>query len=111
MNGNDLRRLALALPETEEKSHFGKADFRVRNHVFATLPAEDQGVVKLTPEEQRMVVESEPTVFSPVEGGWGQKGWTRVNLSAADAATLESALRMGWRNAAPASLRKRYGQG
>jgi len=108
MDGNDLRRLALALHETEEKSHFGKADFRVRNHVFATLPAQDQGVVKLTPEEQRMVVESEPAVFSPVEGGWGLKGWTRINLFVADEATLESALRMGWRNAAPASLRKRY---
>jgi len=110
MDGNDLRRLALSLPETEEKSHFGKADFRVRNRVFASLPAPDRGVVKLTPEEQRLLAESEPSVFSPVEGGWGLRGWTRISLSTADEATLESALRMGWRNAAPASLRRRYGE-
>jgi hypothetical protein len=107
MDASDLRRLALSLPETEEKSHFGKADFRVRNRIFASLPAQDQGVVKLTPEEQRMVVEGEPAIFSPVKGGWGDKGWTRIALTAADEATLESVLRMAWRNAAPAALRRR----
>ncbi|WP_309085583.1 MmcQ/YjbR family DNA-binding protein [Chelativorans sp.] len=111
MDGNDLRRLALGLPETEEKSHFGKADFRVRNRVFATLPSPDTGVVKLTPEEQEMLVTSEPAVFSPVKGGWGLKGWTRIALPAADEATLQSALWMGWRNAAPAALKKEYSRG
>ncbi|MCT7377481.1 MmcQ/YjbR family DNA-binding protein [Chelativorans salis] len=107
MDASDLRRLALGLPETEEKSHFGKADFRVKNRIFATLPGDDTGVVKLTPEEQQMVVASEPGVFTPVKGGWGLKGWSQVRLAEADQTTLESALRMAWRNAAPAGLRKR----
>ena len=38
MNATDMRRLSLEMPEAEEKSHFGKADFRVRNRIFATLP-------------------------------------------------------------------------
>jgi hypothetical protein len=31
------RQLALALPESEEKSHFEQPDFRVRNKIFAGL--------------------------------------------------------------------------
>lgn len=107
MNADDLRRLALDLPETEEKSHFGQADFRVRNRIFATLPSQETAVVKLTPEDQQMVVSSEPGIFVPVKGGWGLKGWTQVQLAAADQTTLESALRMAWRNTAPPTLRKR----
>ena len=37
MTPETFRSLALALPGAEEKSHFGKADFRVRNNIFATL--------------------------------------------------------------------------
>ena len=38
MTPADVRKLALGLPEAEEKAHFGKADFRVRNKIFASLP-------------------------------------------------------------------------
>ena len=36
--------------------------------------------------------------------GWGARGWTRVRLAAADAATLESALTMAWQNRTPKKL-------
>ncbi len=87
-----LRRLALQMPEAEEKSHFGKADFRVRNHIFSTLPDADTAVVKLTHEQQEMLTGAEPAIFAPVPGGWGRQGWTRVMLAAADELTLRSAL-------------------
>ena len=104
MTGAVFRRLALAFPEATEKFHFGKADFRVRNKIFATLPDADTGVVKLTREQQQMVETAEPQIFHAVKGGWGRQGWTRVDLVNADAATLESALQMAWRNVAPKSL-------
>ena len=108
MNAADLRRIALALPEAEEKSHFGKADFRVRNRIFATLPDADTAVVKLTREQQEMLTGAEPAIFVPVPGGWGRQGWTRVMLAAADQLTLRSALLTAWRNIAPVSLRKAF---
>ena len=43
-------------------------------------------------------------VFVAVPGGWGERGWTRVRLAAADAATLKSALTMAWQNRAPKKL-------
>ncbi len=104
---DDLRRIALSMPEAEEKSHFGKADFRVRNRIFATLPETGVGVLKLVPDEQAMLAEAAPAIFAPVKGGWGRQGWTRIMLAEADEATLRSAITMAWRNAAPAALKKR----
>lgn len=107
MNADDFRRIALSLPEAEERSHFGKADFRVRNRIFASLPAPDRGVLKLTPGEQAVMSEAEPEIFSPVKGGWGSKGWTAVALDRADEATLLSGLAAAWRNVAPPALARR----
>ncbi|MDQ6432724.1 MmcQ/YjbR family DNA-binding protein [Mesorhizobium sp. LHD-90] len=107
MTADDFRRIALSLPEAEEKSHFGKPDFRVRNRIFATLPPGAHAVLKLTPEEQAMLAGAEPETFQPVKGGWGRQGWTEMDLTAADDATLRSACLMAWRNTAPSSLRKR----
>jgi hypothetical protein len=106
MNADDMRRLARQMPEAEEKSHFGKPDFRVRNHIFATLPDADTAVIKLTREQQEMLTGAEPAIFAAVPGGWGRQGWTRVELAAADELTLKSALLTAWRNVAPPALRK-----
>jgi hypothetical protein len=101
----DLRRLALALPGAEEKSHFDKADFRVRNKIFASLKDDATGVIKLLPEQQAMMAEAEPRVFQPLAGGWGRKGWTKIILAEADEITLKSALQTAWRNVAPKTLK------
>jgi hypothetical protein len=105
---SSFRRLALALPAVVEASHMGHPDFRVGKRIFATLgyPDEAWGMVKLTPEQQGMLVAAEPEIFRPVPGGWGRKGSTNVKLAAADARTLKSALTMAWSNVAPKSLQK-----
>jgi len=63
-------------------------------------------MVKLTPEQQSVLVEAEPTMFRPVPGGWGKQGSTNVRLAEADPATLRSALTLAWTNIAPKSLLK-----
>lgn len=105
-----FRRLALSLPEASEGAHMGHADFRVRNKIFATLGSPDPGwgMVKLTPEQQQILVEAEPAMFKPAAGAWGRGGSTNVRLAAVDAATLESALGMAWRNTAPKSLATKH---
>jgi hypothetical protein len=108
MTAADFRRIALGLPEAAEGAHMGKADFRVRGKVFATLgwPDPRWGMVKLTPDQQEVVVASEPDIFVPVKGTWGKRGATQVRLSSADGATLNSALTSAWRNVAPKTLAK-----
>ena len=97
-----FRKAALSLPEAIEGAHHGTTDFRVKKHIFATLGYPDKawGMVKLTPEQQSMLVDAEPEIFRPVPGGWGKGGATNVRLANADATTLKSALTMAWRNIA-----------
>ncbi len=101
MTGADVRRVALSLPEAVESAHMGHPDFRVRKKIFASFPDGERIVVKLTAEQQAIMAEAEPKIFAPVKGGWGRKGWTYVNLAAADEVTLKSALTTAWRNVAP----------
>ena len=105
MSASRFRRTALALSDAVESAHHGKADFRIGKRIFATLghPDENWGTVKLTAEQQSMLVEAEPDIFRPVAGGWGKQGYTNVRLAKADAATLKSALTMAWKNVAPKS--------
>jgi hypothetical protein len=102
MTPNGFRRLALSLPDVVEASHMRHPDFRVGGRVFATLGFPDQawGMVKLTPDQQAEFVKTAPKTFSPVTGKWGLKGSTSVRLSAADNATLKSALMTAWENVA-----------
>jgi hypothetical protein len=108
MSVSPFRRVALSLPDAVEGSHQGHADFRVGKRIFATLgyPDDAWGMVKLTPEQQSVLVEAEPDIFRPVPGGWGKQGNTNVRLAKADPATLQSALTMAWQNLAPKSLIK-----
>jgi hypothetical protein len=101
-----FRRLALSQPEATEGLHMGHPDFRVRNKIFASLDGSDKGwaTVKLTPEQQEVLLAAEPAAFKPAAGAWGRRGWTQVKLAAVDAATLGSALGMAWRNTAPKTL-------
>jgi hypothetical protein len=104
MTRSDFRRLALALAGAMENSHFGKADFRVNNKIFASLRDDATGVIKLTVDEQSLMATAEPKIFQPVPGGWGHKGWTQISLANTEEITLKSALLAAWRNVAPRSL-------
>ncbi len=106
MTAAGFRRIALRLPEAVEGSHFGNADFRVGGRIFATLALESKGfgVLLLTPEQQGGMVEDAPDVFSPVPGGWGRMGATRVRLAKVAPDILEASMRMAWRRRAPKRL-------
>ena len=108
MNADRFRRLALALPEATERSHMGHPDFRVGGKIFATLgwPEGGWGMVKLTLDQRDAFVGASPAGFSPVPGGWGERGATRVHLGQAPDPLVEEALAAAWRNTAPKRLVK-----
>jgi hypothetical protein len=101
MTPDAFRRIALALPEAEERAHMRHPDFRVGGKIFATLayPDEAWGMVKLTPEQQYNVVREWPDAFAPVKGAWGLKGCTSVRLPKATAVALRPAMKMAWEGA------------
>jgi hypothetical protein len=106
MTAADFRKLALALPEAEERTHRDHPDFRVGGKIFATLgyPDKSCGMVKLSPEEQHYFSKAEPDVFVPGKGAWGRRGATSVHLQAARKETLSKAIQAAWRNTAPKRL-------
>ena len=109
MKAADFRRIALSMPESTEGSHFGNADFRVGGKIFATLALEKEGygVLLLTPEQQVGMVEDAPEIFSPVKGGWGKGGATRVHLAKVKPDMLADALRLAWSRKLKAPAKKK----
>lgn len=102
-----FRKLAMAFPEVEEKSHFEQPDFRVRNKIFAGLSRDhEQANLKLTPELQAMVLSAEPDVFVPAAGAWGRSGWTHIVLAKAELPGLRELLAESYQLVAPKSLTK-----
>ena len=101
-----FRKIALSLPETEERSHMDHPDFRVAGKIFATLgyPDKTRGMVKLAPEDQHNFSKDYPDAFVPVKGTWGRRGATSVHLKNADQETLTRAIRAAWCNTAPKRL-------
>jgi|SRR5580658_4300606 hypothetical protein len=109
MTASEFRRMALALPEAEERGHMGHPDFRVGGKIFATLGYPDQSwaMVKLKPADQARLYEAEPDVFVPFNGAWGRQGATKVTLRKAKKTTVRQALATAWRSVAPEALVKR----
>ena len=106
----EFRKFALSMTEAEEGRHFENTDFRVRGKIFATLrPTDGRAVLKLAPAEQSLLMEVHPGLFEPVPGSWGMKGWTRISLESADAATALHAMTLAWCNVAPKALRRQAG--
>jgi hypothetical protein len=95
VTAKDFRKIALSLPETEERSHMSHPDFRVAGKIFATLgyPDKTRGIVKLSPEEQHYSWKDYPDAFMPVKGAWGRRGATSVHLKAATKDALSKAIR------------------
>jgi|SRR6185503_6077052 len=92
------RQMALALPGTIEKDHFGIPSFRANNRIFSTLwIKENRMMLKLPPMDQIAFNSFDPTVFYPVPNKYGHKGATFVELNKADAGILQDALSQAWR--------------
>lgn len=110
MTADEFRSLALSFPESAEGSHFETADFRVAGKIFATLrPSDSRAVLKLTPDQQRLFLKTSPDMFQPVKGSWGEKGWTQVQLDAADAESVRHVMATAWKSVAPKTVVKRHG--
>lgn len=101
------RKLALSLPDAEERDHFGSPSFRVKGKIFAQLSnatGEDQrALVKLPEADQTALIMSDPDTFSSVPQ-WGRYGWTHVQLARVGESMLREVLCQSWRLVAPRKL-------
>jgi hypothetical protein len=103
----DVRRIALSMPEAEEKAHFGRPDFRIRNKIFATIrPSARRAVVKLTVADQSALVAMDPEIFSV--NSWSHPGWTNVDLDHITKGRFRQVVKTAWRTVAPKGLAASY---
>ena len=103
------RKVALSLPETEEKPHFHLTSFRIKNKIFATIHADKNYVmVKLSAIDQSVFCAYNKEVIFPVPGGWGKKGATFIDLKKVKKSMLLDALSTAWKTTAPPKLLEKY---
>jgi predicted DNA-binding protein (MmcQ/YjbR family) len=102
---DDLRRLALALPEAEEIVTWETdITFRVRSKIFAIGgDGSDRVSIKQSPETQAELIDLDPETIQS-SAYVGRFGWVTVDLGRVDPALLEQLLRTAWRRTAPKRL-------
>jgi hypothetical protein len=100
MTADDFREIALAHSGAEERSHMGHPDFRANGRIFATLQADEKtGMVKVSPDEQAVLLAEHATVFTPATGAWGRQGCTLVHLGKATTRSIRPAMQLAYQAA------------
>jgi len=103
-----VRDLALSFEETVEQAHFEKTSFRVKKKIFATMDTNSMHVVlKLSEIDQSVFSDYDDSIY-PVPGGWGKKGWTRVEMQKVREDLFKDALTTAYREVAPKKLADKY---
>lgn len=112
---DDLRRIALALPQTYEDIHRKRPAFRVETRIFAMLGVagnpslftslgwDNVAVVKLDRDDQLNMAAAHEGAVEATET-YGHHGWTYLRLDALDEAALALILRLAWTHVAPKRL-------
>ncbi|OEJ34547.1 MmcQ/YjbR family DNA-binding protein [Streptomyces subrutilus] len=102
----DVRTIALSLPDSSEKPAWGMPAFRVGGKIFAALADDDTSIgVKCPKEERAGLIAAEPEKFFVREGHDDDYAWLRVRLAAVeDTAELRAILIDSWLQAAPKRL-------
>lgn len=108
----DIRRIALAMPEAEEVLTWGSdATFRVNGKMFVvSAPEAEYATIKASPDEQAALVGSDPETFS-IAPYTGRFGWVRVALARVQPDELRELIVAAWRSTAPKKLVAGYDAG
>ncbi|MGZ8600667.1 MAG: MmcQ/YjbR family DNA-binding protein [Actinomycetota bacterium] len=104
MQYRTVSKLAMSLPEAEERPTWETITFRVRNKIFAMFADDRKAIwVKTTRDEQQaLIAEDADTFFFPPYVG--SSGWVGVRFRTADRDELEELLVEAWRMTAPKRL-------
>jgi hypothetical protein len=106
---DDVRRVALSLPETEERLTWDIPTFRVRNKIFVSMSQDESSMgFKFPREERTEMIAAEPSKFFVIDGHDDTFNWLRVRLSSIDEDELREIIVDAWRQTAPKRLAASY---
>jgi hypothetical protein len=102
---DDVRRIALALPEVEERITWDvDVTFRVRDKIFVMGgPDGTHASIKASIDRQAELVDLDAETFAP-SAYVGRFGWVSVDLARVEPLLLEDLIREAWRRTAPKKL-------
>jgi hypothetical protein len=92
----DVRRIALALPDAEESTSYGHPCFKVNGRAFVNVSREDGAISTRAPDEERdLLIGARPDVYfvTPHYLGWEA---VLVRLDAVDEEELAGRLEDSW---------------
>ena len=104
MQARTVRKIALSLPETEERETWETATFRVRNKIFVMFSDRERELwIKSDLDEQRALTQMDPETFF-VPPYVGPSGWVGVRIRTVDRDELHELVTEAWRLTAPKRL-------
>jgi hypothetical protein len=108
MTYEELREMALALPQTVEGRSYGKPSFLSFGKFLTRLRAEDNSLVlHCTFDEREMLMEAEPATFH-LTPHYKDYPSVLARLELVDPGTVQSFLERRWRQVAPKKFLKEY---
>ena len=100
MDWDEVRGLALALPEVEESTSWGAPSLKVRGKWFAGLSPHKEAVgalvIRCDPDERPLMLAGEPELFYVTPHYKPAEGYVLVRLEAATAGDLRERLEDAW---------------
>jgi hypothetical protein len=110
VTADDVRRIALSLPRTEEHLIRDQVKFRVGRIVYVALSRDEKSMGFGFPKEERAaLIAAEPDkFFMPVRSD-ERYHWVRVWLAELDEAELRELVVEAWRMVVPKRLGAAYG--
>lgn len=108
---DDVRRIALSLPETTEKPWFGTPGFRVRDRGFLRIRSEAEGGLVVFVDDlgvKQALLASDPSTYFTTPHYDGHAS-VLVNLPVIGLDELTELIVDSWRLRAPKTVLRRYG--
>lgn len=108
MQIEEIRRIALSLPGTEEVEHWGKPSFRINNKIFTIVQDDMKTItVKTTKEERDMYTSMSPETYT-IPDSFSNLNYMHINLELARKEEVIDLIRSAWGMVAPKKLSKAY---
>jgi hypothetical protein len=102
---DDVRRMALSLPRTEEHLIRGRIKFRVGRIVYIAFSRDETTMGFAFPKEWRAaLIEGEPDKFHMPEPADVRYNWVCVQLDAINPAEMRTLVTEAWRMVVPKSV-------
>jgi len=105
---DEVRILALSLPETEEVEHWGKPSFRVRNKIFAVIQLDGVSLVTKTTQDDRLAYTTMAPEVYRIPDSFSNLAFMNVRMDRIDSNEFRNLLTLAWSLVSPKKVVKAY---